>query len=93
MANVKQKVYLITEQQRNGVLNYLLDRPYREVAVAIQILAKAPTTEVNLEVPDEQLKDMVTQEESEVNMNNTIEGNKLELVTSSAEESSLFSRV
>ncbi len=66
MVKVKQKVYLITEQQRNGLLNYLLNRPYREVAGAIQLLAKAPTTEINLEVPDEQSEDMVTQEESKV---------------------------
>ncbi len=88
MAKVKQKVYLITEQQRNGLLNYLLNRPYREVAGAIQLLGKAPTTEINLEVPDEQSEGMVTQEESKVEESKVDmydqEETKLELVVPSA---------
>ena len=36
MAKVKQKVYLMTEQQRDALLNYLLNQPYREVAGGVQ---------------------------------------------------------
>ena len=89
MATVKKKVHLITEQQRNGLLKYLLDRPYREVAVAIQVLAQAPTTEVNMEVPDEQLENQSTQEESKINVD-SLETSKLELVIPPAEELSVF---
>ena len=46
--------YLISEKQREALLNYFLDRPYREVAVAVQILAKAPSSNVDVEVPDEE---------------------------------------
>jgi secreted PhoX family phosphatase len=53
MATVKQKVYLITEQQREGLLNYLLNRPYREVAAGVQFLTDAPTTILNVELPEE----------------------------------------
>lgn len=89
MATVKQKVHLITEQQRNGLLKYLLDRPYREVAVAIQILAQAPTTEVNMEVPDDQLETQSTQEESKINAD-ALEQSKLELLTPPAEQLPVF---
>lgn len=53
MARVEQPIYCITEQQRNALLKYLLDRPYREVAVAVQFLTNAPNAVVNVEVPDE----------------------------------------
>jgi hypothetical protein len=56
MTIVKQKVYLISEKQREALLNYLLDRPYREVAIAVQILAKAPSTNVDIDVPEEELE-------------------------------------
>lgn len=55
MPQVQQKVFLISEQQRNALLNYLLDRPYREVAQGIEFLKNAPTTIVNIEVPAEQM--------------------------------------
>lgn len=68
MATVKQKVYLISEKQREALLNYLLDRPYREVAIAVQILAKAPSTNVDIEVPDEDLEKVTAAlEEAEKN--------------------------
>lgn len=53
MAKVKQKVYLMTEQQRDALLNYLLNQPYREVAGGVQFLTNAPSTVLNLEVPEE----------------------------------------
>jgi len=31
MAKVQQTVYLITEQQREALINYLQNRPFREV--------------------------------------------------------------
>ena len=83
MTRVKQTVYLMTEQQRDVLLNYLLNRPYREVAGAIQFLGKAPKTEINLEVPDEQSEDRVPQEESQAQID-APEETKLELVETSA---------
>lgn len=55
MTQVQQKVYLLTEQQRDALLNYLLNRPYREVAAGVEFLNNAPTTMLNIEIPDEQL--------------------------------------
>lgn len=53
MAMVKQKVYLITEEQRDGLMNYLMNRPYHEVANGVQFLTNAPTTILNVELPEE----------------------------------------
>jgi hypothetical protein len=52
MAKVQQTVYLITEQQREALVNYLQNRPFREVAVAIQFLTNAPNAVLNVETPD-----------------------------------------
>ncbi len=76
MAQVKQKVYLITEQQRDGLLNYLLNRPYKEVAAGVEFLNNAPTSIVNIEVPDE-LKNMAGLEESKKDVD---EESEIELV-------------
>ncbi|HEY9620517.1 MAG TPA: hypothetical protein V6C78_09110 [Crinalium sp.] len=54
MANVKRTVYLLTEQQRDALVNYLQDRPFREVASGIQFLINAPTAVLNVESPDEE---------------------------------------
>ncbi|HEY9813586.1 MAG TPA: hypothetical protein V6D31_08620 [Candidatus Sericytochromatia bacterium] len=54
MAKVQQTVYLITEQQREALINYLQNRPFREVAVAIQFLTNAPNAVLNVENPDPQ---------------------------------------
>ncbi|MGF1481603.1 MAG: hypothetical protein ACFB4I_19320 [Cyanophyceae cyanobacterium] len=78
MATVKQKVYLITEQQRNALLNYLQNQPYREVALAVQFLAKAPSSEISLEAPDEQTEKTVAQETPQTNLNS--ENLQLEVV-------------
>jgi hypothetical protein len=53
MTTTKRTVYLISEQQRNALLNYLQDRPYREVAMGIQLLMNAPTAKVDVELPDD----------------------------------------
>lgn len=58
MPKIKQKVHLITEQQRSVLVKYLSEQPYKEVAVAIQILAQAPATTVNVDVNQEQLDKM-----------------------------------
>ena len=52
MAKVQQTVYLITEQQREALINYLQNRPFREVAVAIQFLTNAPNAVLNVDTPD-----------------------------------------
>lgn len=52
MATVKRSVYLVSEQQRNALLNYLKERPYQEVASGIQMLLNAPTAQVDVEMPE-----------------------------------------
>ncbi len=51
MATVKRSVYLISEEQRNALLNYLKGRPYQEVATGVQFLLNAPTAQIDVEVP------------------------------------------
>ena len=53
MSKVQQTVYLITERQRDGLISYLQNCPYREVAAAIQFLSTAPSAVLNVDVPDE----------------------------------------
>jgi hypothetical protein len=53
MTTTKRTVYLISEQQRNALLNYLQDRPYREVAAGIQLLLNAPTAKIDVDLPDD----------------------------------------
>ena len=67
MPHIQKKVYLITQEQRDALLNYLLNRPYREVATGVEFLNNAPNTMVNLEVTNEQLESITgrTQPESE----------------------------
>lgn len=50
---VEQKVYLLTEEQRDGLMNYLMNRPYREVANGVQFLTNAPSTILNVELPEQ----------------------------------------
>jgi hypothetical protein len=57
MTTTKRTVYLISEQQRNALLNYLQDRPYREVAMGIQLLLNAPTAKVDVELPDDPVEE------------------------------------
>jgi hypothetical protein len=52
MSKVERTVYLISEQQREALLGYLQNRPYREVAAGIQFLVNAPTAAVNVELPE-----------------------------------------
>jgi hypothetical protein len=52
MAKVERTVYLISEQQREALVGYLQNRPYREVAAGIQFLVNAPTASVNVDLPE-----------------------------------------
>ena len=88
MTKVKQKVYLISEQQRDALLNYLLNRPYREVAGGVQFLTNAPTTVLNIETPEEESIGMQEQEESSAIEEQT---SKLEMVPSAPEKYAVFS--
>lgn len=87
MAKVKQKVYLVSEQQRDALLNYLLNRPYREVAGGVQFLTNAPTTVLNLEVPEEESIGMPEQESSA----SEEQESKLEMAPSAPEQYAVFS--
>jgi hypothetical protein len=53
MAKVERTVYLISEQQREALVGYLQNRPYREVAAGIQFLVNAPTASVNVDLPED----------------------------------------
>lgn len=88
MAKVKQKVYLVTEQQRDALLNYLLDRPYREVAGGVQLLTNAPTTTLNVEVPEEESPEV----DSEQPDTETIEESQLEVSATPEKEFAVLSR-
>lgn len=90
MAKIQQKVYLITEQQRDALLNYLLERPYREVATGVQFLNNAPTTLVNIEVPQTESAIMPDEQESKLD---TEEESEMERVSSITEEFAALSRV
>jgi len=89
MAKVKQKVYIVTEQQRDALLNYLLNRPYREVASGVQFLTNAPTTVLNVDVPEEESTSLSAEQPSKTDNE---QESKLEIVPSYTEELALFSR-
>ena len=86
MALIKQKVYLITEQQRDGLLNYLLNRPYKEVAAGVEFLNNAPTTTINVEVPEE-VKNAAQLEESQTDVQ---EKPEIQVVNSETENVAVF---
>jgi|LakMenE01Jun11ns_1017448.scaffolds.fasta_scaffold8354971_1 hypothetical protein len=48
MTTSSQKVYLITEPQRDALLSYLQERPYKEVAAGIEFLLNATTATLNI---------------------------------------------
>lgn len=48
MTTSQQKVYLITEPQRDALLNYLQERPYKEVASGIEFLLNATSAVLNV---------------------------------------------
>lgn len=52
MTTSQQKVYLITESQREALLGYLQNRPYKEVATGIQFLVNAPTAMLQVQTQD-----------------------------------------
>jgi hypothetical protein len=49
----QQKVYLLTEPQRDALLSYLQERPYKEVASGIEFLLNATTAVLNASSGDE----------------------------------------
>lgn len=53
------KTFLITEEQRNALLVYLSERPYKEVAKGVEMLQLAPEW-VDPRQTNEAAKDMVT---------------------------------
>jgi hypothetical protein len=49
MTASQQKVYLLTEVQRDALLSYLQERPYKEVAAGIEFLLNATTAMLNVQ--------------------------------------------
>lgn len=92
MPQIQKKVYLITQEQRDALLNYLLNRPYREVATGVEFLNNAPTTMVNLQVTNEQLESMTgaTQPESQTQAQQEEE---IQIANAPTEESGVFNAV
>jgi hypothetical protein len=74
MSKVQQTVYLITERQRDALISYLQNCPYREVAAAIQFLTSAPSAVLNVEVPEGRA-------ESSIPESNILESTTPELVS------------
>ncbi|MDH6098926.1 hypothetical protein NWP21_08750 [Anabaenopsis sp. FSS-46] len=91
MPQIQKKVYLITQEQRDALLNYLLNRPYREVATGVEFLNNAPTTMVNLQVTNEQLESMpgVPQLESQTK----VQEEEIQIANAPTEESGVFDAV
>lgn len=89
MTKVKQKVYVVTEQQRDALLNYLLNRPYREVAGGVQFLSNAPTTILDLEVSEDESLTMPIEQESRAKADQA----QLQASTTQSEEFAVLSRV
>lgn len=52
MSQVEQTVYLISEPQRNALLDYLQNRPFKEVAAGIQFLLNAPTAKIKVDASE-----------------------------------------
>jgi hypothetical protein len=92
MPQIQKKVYLITQEQRDALLNYLLNRPYREVATGVEFLNNAPTTMVNLQVTNEQLESITsaTQPESQTKAQQEEE---IQIANAPTEESGVFNAV
>ena len=92
MPQIQKKVYLITQEQRDALLNYLLNRPYREVATGVEFLNNAPTTMVNLQVTNEQLESIpgAPQLESQTKVQ---EEEEIQIANAPTEESGVFSAV
>ncbi len=88
MAMVKQKVYLITEEQRDGLMNYLMNRPYHEVANGVQFLTNAPTTILNVELPEEESASLDVEQVSKPDVEQEL---KLETVPFSTDEALVLS--
>jgi hypothetical protein len=63
MAKVERTVYLISEQQREALVGYLQNRPYREVAAGIQFLVNAPTASVNVDLPEDSAMELPAEAE------------------------------
>ena len=49
MTASQQKVYLLTEVQRDALLSYLQERPYKEVAAGIEFLLNATTAMLSVQ--------------------------------------------
>ncbi|BDA75222.1 hypothetical protein CAL7716_093880 [Calothrix sp. PCC 7716] len=80
---------MVTEQQRDALLDYLLSRPYREVAGGVQFLSNAPNTILDLEVPEDESANMPLQQKSTAEADQAL----LEASTTPAEEFAVLSRV
>jgi hypothetical protein len=52
MTGSQQKVYLLTEAQRDALLSYLQERPYKEVAAGIEFLLNATTAMLSVQSED-----------------------------------------
>lgn len=52
MTTSQQRVYLITEAQKEALLSYMQNRPYKEVAAGIEFLMNAPTAVLNVTPQD-----------------------------------------
>jgi hypothetical protein len=92
MPQIQKKVYLITQEQRDALLNYLLNRPYREVATGVEFLNNAPSTMINLQVPDEQLESISGETQPESQTKAQQEG-EIQIANAPTEDNGVFNLV
>jgi len=92
MPQIQKKVYLITQEQRDALLNYLLNRPYREVATGVEFLNNAPSTMINLQVPDEQLESISGETQPESQPRAQGEG-EIQIANAPTEDNGVFNLV
>ena len=92
MAQIQKKVYLITQEQRDALLNYLLNRPYREVAAGVEFLKNAPNTMISLQVPDEQLESISGETQPESQTKAQQEG-EIQIANAPTEDNGVFNLV
>ena len=92
MPQIQKQVYLITQKQRDALLNYLLDRPYREVATGVEFLNNAPSTMINLQVPDDQLESISGEKQPE-SQPRAQEEQEIQIANAPTEELTVFNAV
>ena len=68
----QQKVYLLTEVQRDALLSYLQERPYKEVAAGVEFLLNATTAMLNVQAESAEETPKSAEETSESTLDGAV---------------------